>query len=236
MSKDIRTMICYMIVFITSIIFLSNDIQTKLNDDKYVKKNHIKGNIQLVSKNKITEYVAEADIVKDSTQVIAQAATKKEEVEKEEAEKPVVPQVVNNGVATPGNAWATQPGWAISSDYGYRYDPFTGYRSFHGAIDIYGPGQGSFIYAVNNGIIAEKGWSRSYGYYLVINHNNGYYTLYAHLSGFVAGINYGTIVNKGGHIAYMGMTGSATGPHLHLEYWNGYPWKGGVQLNPWSLY
>ena len=142
----------------------------------------------------------------------------------------------SNGVATPGWAWPTQPGWNISSNYGYRFDPFTGSYDFHGALDIYGPGHGSAIYAANNGTIYTKGWTRSYGNYYIINHNNGYFTLYAHMSGFVDGIEVGTNVYKGQHIGYMGMTGSATGPHLHFESWVGIPWGGGYMVNPWTLY
>lgn len=231
MKRDTKTMIGFMIVFSTSIIFLSNDIQKKLINNKTVKKEHIKGNVQLVTDNKITEYVAEASIIKETTEVIAQAATKKEEKPKNPFKPPV-----NNGVATKGNAWPTNPNYGISSGYGYRTDPFTGHRSFHGALDIFGPGHGSPIYAANNGVIAEKGYTSSYGYYFIINHNNGQYTLYAHLSGFVSGVNVGSIVSKGAQIGYMGMTGSATGPHLHFELWNGYPWRGGYQVNPWILY
>ena len=136
----------------------------------------------------------------------------------------------------PGYAWPTQAGWVISCNYGYRYHPITGYYEFHHALDITGPGMGSQIYSVNNGIVYHKGWSSSYGYHYIINHNNGYYTLYAHLQSYAPNINIGSYVSKGQVIGYMGMTGSATGPHLHFEAWVGVPWRGGYQVNPWSLY
>jgi murein DD-endopeptidase MepM/ murein hydrolase activator NlpD len=91
------------------------------------------------------------------------------------------------------------------------------------------------IYAANNGTIYKAEWHSSYGYYIIINHNNGYYTLYAHLSG-IRKSKVGSIVGRGEVIGYMGMTGDATGPHLHFEIWVGEPWRGGYQTNPLNYY
>ena len=71
-------------------------------------------------------------------------------------------------------------------------------------------------------------YGSSYGYYITINHNNGYYTTYAHLSGFARGLKIGSTVERGQLIGYMGMTGSATGPHLHYELWTLPPWSAGT--------
>ena len=238
MKKDTRTVLEFIIVFIAIVSIECADIQLKLDNRRIIKKDKIVGHALVVSENKITEYVANAQIVNGTSAIVANAVVTKEDIEKaknEKKEEPVeVPQ--SNGVATSGWAWPTQPGWNISSNYGYRFDPFTGSYDFHGALDIYGPGHGSAIYAANNGTIYTKGWTRSYGNYYIINHNNGYFTLYAHMSGFVDGIEVGTNVYKGQHIGYMGMTGSATGPHLHFESWVGIPWGGGYMVNPWTLY
>ena len=128
--------------------------------------------------------------------------------------------------------WPTNSGWYISSDYAWRIDPFGGGREFHGGIDITGTGYGSPIYAANNGtvIVATKNGG-SYGYYIVIDHNNGYYTLYAHLSKIL--VTEGQVIERGAQIGAMGMTGSATGPHLHYEAWHGGKWK---RIDPKSLY
>ena len=56
------------------------------------------------------------------------------------------------------------------------------------------------------------------------------------MQGFAAGIHEGSIIAKNQQIGYMGMTGAATGPHLHFEAWVGIPWNGGYMINPWSLY
>ena len=139
------------------------------------------------------------------------------------------------GVAINGSwAWPTNSGYIITSDYSYRSNPFSGAREHHSGIDIAGTGYGSNVYAANNGTIITAGWHYSYGNYIVINHNNGYSTLYAHMSRLKytkTGIN----VGRGDVIGYVGMTGSASGPHLHFELWKGIPWTG-YRLSPWTLY
>lgn len=163
-------------------------------------------------------------------------------IDKKEILKPSINQVIIKGtknVPSVGGAiwdWPTNSGWTISSGYEWRIDPFTGLRAFHTGIDIAGPGEGSPIYAANNGVvyIAEEHWS--YGYYVVINHNNGYYTLYAHMMSWPL-VKPGEIVSRGQKIGYMGMTGDATGPHLHLEVWTGgAPFEGGYRRSPWIIY
>lgn len=156
--------------------------------------------------------------------------------------KPTINQIIVRGekyiptVATAGNwAWPTNSGYIITSPYGYRFNPFSGRRELHDALDIAGAGgYGSPIYAANNGVVVTSTWHYSYGYYIVINHNNGYYTLYAHCSKLLAKV--GQTVAKGQQIATMGMTGTATGPHLHFGLYMGQPLRGGYPMNPYSLY
>ena len=130
-------------------------------------------------------------------------------------------------------SWPTASGWTITSPYGYRINPFTYRRELHAALDIAGTGYGSPIYASNHGTIEEAGWHYSYGNYMIINHNNGYYTLYAHMSK-LAVKTIGKIVARGSVIGYMGSTGDATGPHLHYEMWVGKPYGGGYRINPYN--
>ena len=128
--------------------------------------------------------------------------------------------------------WPTESGWSVSSDYGWRIHPITRQRQFHPAIDIVGTGYGSRIFAVNNGVVEARRRGGGYGNYVIINHNNGYWTVYAHMLRFAAGIEEGSVVERGQVIGYVGSTGMAVGPHLHFEAWRG--WRN--PINPWTLY
>ena len=136
--------------------------------------------------------------------------------------KPSVSKIVNIGtkyIPSVGSIssweWPTDSGYTISSYYGYRQYIFG--SSWHSGIDIAGTGYGSNIYAANNGVITTRQWSDSYGWYIIINHNNGYYSLYGHMSRFSDNFSVGSTVERGQIIGYVGATGNVTGPHLHFE-------------------
>ena len=139
-------------------------------------------------------------------------------------------------VGTGNWAWPTNQGYTISSPYGWRVDPIDGSRSLHTGVDISGTGYGSPIYAADNGVVIKSEYNGAgYGNYVVIDHNNGYYTSYAHMSERNAEI--GQTVAKGQVIGYVGATGRATGPHLHFEAWyGGAPFQGGSRFSPFDLY
>ncbi len=106
----------------------------------------------------------------------------------------------------------------ITSYFGPRKDPFTGKPSNHGGTDIYAP-RGSNIYASNSGTVVKSATDKSYGKYIIIDHGGNLFTLYAHCSQLL--VSEGTYVEKGTVIAKVGMTGSATGFHLHIEFREG---------------
>ena len=142
--------------------------------------------------------------------------------------KSSVPKIISIGTKYIPNVgslsswgWPTNSGYTLSSYYGYRLQVF-GEGNFHSGIDIAGTGYGSAVYAVNNGVIEEIAnlGNYSYGKYILINHNNGYYSVYGHLSGWAAGLTKGTVVSRGQLIGYVGSSGWATGPHLHFEIRN----------------
>lgn len=88
-------------------------------------------------------------------------------------------------------------------------------RQRHRAIDIAVP-FGSPVTAADNGTVVLAGWNtQGYGYRVVIDHNNDYLTLYAHLSNYY--VKPGDVVEKGQIIGAIGSTGNSTGPHLHFE-------------------
>lgn len=104
------------------------------------------------------------------------------------------------------------PDARVSSNYGMR--TLLGTTRQHSGIDFSAP-TGTAIYASGAGVVTKSGWGSGYGYYVEVDHSNGYKTRYAHASRLIAKV--GDYVNAGDHIANVGCTGRCTGPHLHFE-------------------
>lgn len=116
-------------------------------------------------------------------------------------------------------AWPLQDNGNITSGYGYRHDPKTGEWKLHGGTDIAAP-TGTPILASADGVVIAATWHNSYGYYVKIQHNDTFATLYGHCSALH--VTAGQQVKQGQIIADVGQTGYATGPHVHFEvYVNG---------------
>lgn len=116
-------------------------------------------------------------------------------------------------------AWPLQDNGSITSGYGYRNDPKTCEWKLHGGTDIAAP-TGTPILASADGVVIAATWHNSYGYYVKIQHNDTFATLYGHCSALH--VTAGQQVKQGQVIADVGETGYATGPHVHFEiYVNG---------------
>jgi len=111
----------------------------------------------------------------------------------------------------------------LSSAFGWREHPVEGGNKFHYGVDL-AANAGSDILAFADGDVYASGESSSLGYYLILRHQNGYSTLYAHCSKITATSGH---VAMGEKIAEVGDTGLATGPHLHFELHDG-----DLNLNP----
>ena len=107
-------------------------------------------------------------------------------------------------------------GARLSSNFGMRKHPISGYNKLHKGVDFAAP-TGTPIYAGGNGVVEYLGYNGGYGKYIRLRHNNEYKTAYAHLSGYKKGMHKGKRVNQGDIIGYVGSTGNSTGPHLHYE-------------------
>jgi murein DD-endopeptidase MepM/ murein hydrolase activator NlpD len=114
-------------------------------------------------------------------------------------------------------------GW-ISSYFGRRADPFTGYSAVHKGLDFAGP-EGTKVTAVAAGLVTYAGDRSGFGEMVEINHGNGLATRYCHNEKLL--VKQGDMVRKGQDLALMGSTGRSTGPHLHFEVL-----KNGVQVDP----
>lgn len=112
-------------------------------------------------------------------------------------------------------------GARISSRFGKRRHPISGFTRLHKGTDFAAP-TGTPIYAAGNGVVERASRYGGYGHYIRIRHAKGYKTAYAHLSRYGRGIKSGRSVRQGQIIGYVGSTGASTGPHLHYEvYKNG---------------
>ena len=110
-----------------------------------------------------------------------------------------------------------------------RFHPILQTWRAHKGIDYAAP-TGTRIKAVADGTVAFAGKENGYGNFIVLQHQGKYSTAYGHLSGFAKGLHRGSKVSQGDVIGYVGMTGMATGPHLHYEFR-----VAGVQHNPLSV-
>ncbi|WP_121627814.1 peptidoglycan DD-metalloendopeptidase family protein [Poseidonibacter antarcticus] len=110
-----------------------------------------------------------------------------------------------------------------------RWHPVLKRYRAHLGTDFAAP-RGRKIYAAANGTVEFKGRKGGYGNTIIINHHNGYKTLYAHQNGFKKGLRRGQKVKKGQHIGYVGTTGLSSGPHLHLGLY-----KNGNAIDPMKV-
>lgn len=112
----------------------------------------------------------------------------------------------------------------LTSEFGMRRDPYTGRRAFHSGIDLAAP-RGTPIHPFRPGVVTFSGWQTGYGRIVVVRHDNGVESAYAHNAENL--VRVGDRVDRNTVIGKVGATGRATGPHLHFEIR-----KNGRPVNP----
>lgn len=120
------------------------------------------------------------------------------------------------GGSVAGSGWALPASGPITDGFGYRPDRPAGANPFHRGTDI-GAGCGSSIYAAHSGTVIYAGWLGTYGNFIEIDNGGGISTGYAHIRPGGTFVHVGQHVASGQNIASVGMTGAATGCHLHFE-------------------
>ncbi len=140
-----------------------------------------------------------------------------------------------------GWRWPTSNPYAITSEFTWRWG------KQHNGIDISGPGEGSKIYAANDGVVSyassgcpdngsyPNNCGGGYGNYVIIDHGNNIYTLYGHMLQNIR-VRTGQTVSRGDVIGYMGNSGQSKGVHLHFGLSQGNPNSGGTWQNPRELF
>ena len=112
------------------------------------------------------------------------------------------------------SGWLTPvSGYRVTSVFGWRLHPVHGYYRMHNGVDL-ACSQGTPIYAARSGQVTTATYSGDAGYYVSINHGDGFSSVYMHMTHYV--VKSGNYVSQGQLIGYVGSTGASTGPHLHF--------------------
>ncbi len=164
------------------------------------------------------------DVIINNNNNIVETNEKKEIIISKENKKPnkeVKPDYVIDNLESPilSNPKAfVSPlrgnNFRISSKFGYRTHPVYKTKKFHGGIDLAAP-KNTPVYSVKAGIVIHSGFVRGYGNYIIVEHEDGYKSAYAHLN--TIKVKKGNQVAEGFVIGTVGKTGTATGYHLHFE-------------------
>lgn len=125
-----------------------------------------------------------------------------------------------------GFAWPAPSYVAVTSEFGWRSDPFTGLKAYHNGVDL-AAAEGTPIVAAYDGIVGEASYNSSMGNYIYIEHGNGLRTIYLHASKLY--VKKDDVVLKGETIGAVGTTGRSTGPHLHFSVR-----LNGAYVSPWD--
>ena len=148
--------------------------------------------------------------------------------ELEEERRRLAAQQGAHVAATGSYIWPSASSVYVTSLFGSRLHPVYGYYRMHYGIDI-GASYGTDIYAADGGYVTTSTYSSGYGNNVMIDHGDGRYTLYAHMT--TRYVSEGDIVLQGDVIGIVGSTGVSTGPHIHFEVY-----EGGERVDPLQFY
>ena len=215
--------------------------QAALNEEKVELENQIQEATDRINEllEEIQERQAEIDELDEKQQeqqaeidkLVAELERQRAEAERqrrEEEERRRREQEQQNGGSSGGNSGGSSGGVSGSGSFGWpcpsctyitsrmgnRFHPVYNVWKYHSGLDI-GAGYGASIVASDSGTVCWCGEKGGYGNCIMIDHGNGYKTLYGHMSSYA--VSYGDTVSKGQTIGYVGSTGVSTGPHLHFE-------------------
>ncbi|MCM1180603.1 MAG: M23 family metallopeptidase [Clostridium sp.] len=162
-------------------------------------------------------FIGETEVVQEGsegTHIVTDLVTYQNDVEsdreqlKENVTVAAVAQIVRRGTKSKPTYMYPVTNWNVTSNFGYRWG------RLHAGTDV-GVPVGTTVRASRAGQVITAGWVGGYGNCVMIDHGDGVWTVYGHLSEFTTTV--GNYVNQGDQIALSGNTGRSTGPHLHFE-------------------
>lgn len=190
-------------------------------DEKRAEADEILAQLNAEQRELTALYEEYEDLESALSAEIAEAEKAYTEQKKKEDEAAAAARPSTGGSSAPSSGgWVSPCSYtALTSAYGWRIHPITGKESFHNGVDLANV-QGTPIYAAKSGTVTVATYNGVYGYYVQINHGDGFSSLYGHLTHYIVSV--GQNVSAGQVIGYMGSTGWSTGPHLHFTiYYNG---------------
>lgn len=207
----------------------------RVEADEVLAKLHAKGEEfeKLLDAAEENEEALLAEIAKTETQynneydrLKEEERKRKEEEERRRQEEALKNQQANGNTGNAGNSTTStavpstatwlMPCWYVylSSPYGYRIHPVYGDYRFHSGVDLAAP-KGTEIYATRSGTVTRATYDSTSGYYVTINHGDGFSSSYLHMTHYIVSV--GDKVKAGQVIGYVGSTGTSTGNHLHFS-------------------
>ena len=194
-----------------------SDIETKYKTEERYDSNRLVGDDEVIQQG-------ENGLVRTTQRVYYMNGSQvSAETQSTEELKPAINAIIVRGEKQIPNVGGGSWYWPVNSysflrGIEYWVDPDDGVRKAHTGIDI-ADNCGKPIYAGNNGVVVQATSYYPNGIFVTIDHNNGYYSLYAHMSSYI--VKVGQVVSKGQLIGYVGRTGQAYGCHLHYEIFTG---------------
>jgi len=169
------------------------------------------------------KYIAEAEeeegdikLQIDSTEKLYESAKYQEWLATSQPAKPNYSGggTAGEGTTIGGLTWLKPTTYSrVSSPYGFRIHPVYGDWRFHNGVDLSAP-SGTPIVATRSGVVVVAQYSNSAGYYVTVDHQDGFQSKYLHMTHYIVGV--GDYVTAGQVIGYVGSTGVSTGAHLHF--------------------
>ena len=176
------------------------------------------------------EYNAEKNRLEEEERKRQEEEKRRQEEEEKKKQEEANKNNGSTGSIPSSSGWGMPCSYImLTSPFGYRIHPIHGTYTFHSGVDLAGP-QGTPIKASRSGTVTKATYDSASGYYVTINHGDGFSSSYLHMTHYI--VKPGDKVQKGQIIGYMGSTGWSTGSHLHFSiYYNGTAQNPAAYLN-----